>query len=293
VPSSYLKQVGGEVQPDDLAMARLAPLNATGGTNLYSQNFSWSTGLVSLPGRSGLDLNLGISYNSLIWTKVGSAIVFDPDMTNAGAGFRLGLPVIEPVYYDDSKSTYSYMMVAPSGNRIEFRQTAVGDTYDTADSSYTQLKTVGSSDPNQAVENVNIEVTTTDGTRMTYDYSDGLFHCTEIRDRNGNKISAGYDTEGRLSTLTDTLGRVVTVNYGDYSLPSSITQTWRDGNGGGPNTTTHTWASFSYSLKTISTNFNNLTVIGPPNGASVTVLDKITYADNGSTKFYYNGYAQV
>ena len=92
VPSAYLKQVGGFVTGDALNAARLSPKNATGGTDLYSQNFSWGTSLVSLPGRAGLDAGLGISYNSLVWAKVGSVMVFDPDYANAspdsGSAFR-------------------------------------------------------------------------------------------------------------------------------------------------------------------------------------------------------------
>ena len=51
VPSAYLKQVGGEVTGDALAAARLQPRNATGGSDLYSQNFAWGTSLINLPGR--------------------------------------------------------------------------------------------------------------------------------------------------------------------------------------------------------------------------------------------------
>ena len=160
VESAFLKQSGASVGSDDLAARpRLSPKNATGGTDLYSQNFSWSSGLVSLPGRAGLDLNLGISYNSLVWTKVGDAMVFDPDISNISPGFRFGFPTIEPVYYDGTKQKYAYMMVTSSGSRVEFRQTAVSNVYETADSSYAQLVTTGASDPNDPAENITIKVT--------------------------------------------------------------------------------------------------------------------------------------
>ena len=301
VESAFLKQSGANVESDDLAIARLSPRNATGGTNLYSQNFSWSSGLVSLPGRAGLDLNLGISYNSLVWTKVGDAIVFDPDYSNISPGFRLGFPTIEPVYYDGTKQKYAYLMVTPSGGRVEFRQTTVSDTYETADSSYAQLKTSGASDPNDPVENITIKVTTTDGTQMTYAWGYGEFRCTEIKDRNGNFITVTYDGVSRLDTITDTLGRVLTVNYNTEGLPSSITQTWLDDNGKGPGTHIHTWASFEYTdtdggtghAPAINTDFGSLSVVGPPNGVSIKVLQKIVYPDSSFTKFTYNNYAQV
>lgn len=115
VPAAYLKQVGGAVLPDELAASRLSPRNATGGTDLYSQNFAWGRNLVSLPGRAGMDLSLGIAYNSLVWTKSGEDLYYDVDRGNAGPGFRLGFPVIEPVYYDGAKAKFAYMMIAPSG----------------------------------------------------------------------------------------------------------------------------------------------------------------------------------
>src|SRR5690606_41294758 len=95
-----------------------------------------------------------------------------------------------------------------------------------------------------------------------------------------------------LETITDTLGRVVTVNYDGYPSPTTITQTWKDTNGSGTNVT-HTWATFAYTTKTISTDFDGLTVIGPANSTSIRVLDTVTYPDGSSTKFYHNGYAQV
>lgn len=87
-----------------------------------------------------------MSYNSLIWAKSGSTRIFDPDNSNVAPGFRFGFPVIEPVYYDDAKGRWAYMMIAPSGSRVEFRQLGAGATFDTADSSYTRL--VASSAPN-------------------------------------------------------------------------------------------------------------------------------------------------
>ncbi|MEP7148674.1 MAG: VCBS repeat-containing protein [Acidobacteriota bacterium] len=296
VPSAYLKQVGGQVTGDVIAAARLQPRNATGGTNLYSQNFSWGTSLVSLPGRSGLNAGFGISYNSLVWTKVGSAIVFDADRSNASPGFRFGFSTIEPIYYDDDKDVWAYMMITPSGGRAEFRQTVVSNTYETADSGYTQLTVSGATNPNDPVEDITIKVTTTDGTEMSYVWSQGAYRCTQIKDRNGNYISMAYDGEGRLDTMTDTLGRVVTVNYETTTgLPSTITQTWKDSNGYGSNIT-HTWATLTYTTKTVDTDFNATSVtaiIGPPDDTVVNVLDKITYPDGSSTKFEYNGYLQV
>lgn len=295
VPSAFLKQAGAELYPNQLNPARLAPINQTGGTNLYSRNFSWGTGLVSLPGRSGMNLNIGMGYNSLVWTKVGSAMAFDVDNSNIAPGFNFGFPRIEPAYISSQTSILSYLMVSPSGARMEFRQTAASDTYETADSSYAQVKVnnPGTSNNPTAIEDITLTVTGTDGTQMLYSWLGGAYRCTQIKDRNGNYITISNNGDGRLTSVTDTLGRVVTVNYGSNDRVSSITQNWQTTNGSGSNTT-HTWASFAYTTKTINTSFDSsLTVFGPANSTSITILDKVTYTDGSFTKFDYNNYGQV
>ncbi len=300
IPSAYLKQVGGTVSAYELAQSRLSPKNATGGTDLYSRNFSWGTSLVSLPGRAGLNAGFGISYNSLVWTRSGGEIHFDADVSDVGPGFRMGFPTVEPAYFDTKTGNFAYLMVTPSGGRVEFRQIGATNVYETADSSYLQLKAPVNSNPNDPVENLTLIVTGTDGTQMTYVWKGGAFRCSQIKDRNGNYITIVHNDEGKLASMTDTLGRVVTVEYDGWGQPSAIKQMWGGGtNGSGSLTAEHTWASFSYTNTTVSTDFDgSLNVVGPPNTTSLRVLDKITYSpgatsNGGATKFHYNGYAQV
>jgi YD repeat-containing protein len=284
IPSAYTKQIGGTVTSYEMAAERLKPRNATGGTNLYSQNFSWGTSLVGLPGRAGLMAGFGISYNSLVWIKSGSAMYFDPDVSNVSPGFRFGFAVIEPIYFTYGKG-WSYMMVTPDGGRTEFLQQGVSNYFETVDSSFTQLKILGNSSPNSPVEDITMTVTTTDGTQMSYVWDTGAYRCTKIKDRNGNFITNTY-TDGRLTTVTDTLGRVVTVNYNNENYPTTITQAW--------NTGTHTWATLSYVDKTVDTDFgSSLAIFGPPDTTVIKVLDKIKYADDSVTIFHYNDYLQV
>lgn len=273
----------GSPTPATLAAARLSPKNATGGTNLYSQNFGWGTSLVNLPGRAGLDANLGISYNSLVWIKSASAMYFDPDASNVAPGFRIGFPVVEPAYFDSGKNLWVHLMVTPSGQRVEFRQTPVSGTYETVDSSYTQLV---------VTDSLNFKVIGTDGSILSYQWKVNAYRCIEVKDRNGNRITNAYDsTSGRLSTMTDTLGRVVTINYDANGTPSTIRQTWYP-NGNGSDAI-HTWATLSYANVSMNVNFGSLVVYGPPNGISIRALDRITFADSSYTKFEYNGYMQV
>ena len=170
------------------------------------------------------------------------------------------------------------MMVTPDGGRTEFRQTAASNTYETADSSYAQIVASGAANPNDPVEGITLKVTGTDGSAMSYYWLVGAYRCSQIKDRNGNFITITYNWDGQLETVTDTLGRIITVNYTN-NAPSTITQTWKDSNGSG-SSTTHTWATFTYVNKTVATDFaTSLALIGPPNGTAVGVLDKVTYAD--------------
>ena len=300
VPSAYLKQIGGLVYSYDFAKTRLSPKNVTGGTDLYSRNFGWSTGLVSLPGRAGLDAGFGISYNSLVWTKDASTntVVFDADNSNVTPGFRMGFPTIEPVYYDAAIGKFAYLMITPSGGRVEFRQTAASDVYETGDSSYAQLKINNSDDPNSAADTLSLTVTNTSGTNALYNWVNGAYRCVKITDRNGNYIENSYLGDGRLDKVTDTLGREINVNYTADGYPDSITQTWKNNNGEGTNVT-HAWATFSYTTQAITTNFSGSpTVVGPGDGFTLKVLEKIKFPTeaNGagpSTVFTYNTWGQV
>ncbi|MBK7705199.1 MAG: hypothetical protein IPJ30_05320 [Acidobacteria bacterium] len=48
-------------------------------------------------------------------------------------------------------------------------------------------------------------------------------------------------------------------------------------NNGADSDFTRTYATFSHTTKEINTNFNGLSVIGPGNGFSLKVLDKVTF----------------
>ncbi|HEV7745767.1 MAG TPA: S8 family serine peptidase [Pyrinomonadaceae bacterium] len=125
----------------NFSTARELPQNETGapGVDLRSRNFNWSQPLLSLAGRSGMDLNLSLSYNSLVWTKDGLNIKYNADLGAPAPGFRLGLPTLQQKFNQSQAGTLAYMMVMPSGARIEMREVGVG-VYESADGTYTQLK---------------------------------------------------------------------------------------------------------------------------------------------------------
>jgi len=80
--------------------------------------------LVGLSGRAGLDLNLALYYNSLVWTQEGSSIRYNSDRAfpGPGPGFSLGLPKLQQRYLNQDFGVYAYMLVTASGGHVELRQ---------------------------------------------------------------------------------------------------------------------------------------------------------------------------
>ena len=93
VSSAYIKQTGGQVASlrydDNQAFAEKFDRRHRS----IFEELGWSSGLVGLSGRAGLDMGFGISYNSLIWTKQtdsssgNSTMYFDVDNSNVCRDF--------------------------------------------------------------------------------------------------------------------------------------------------------------------------------------------------------------
>ena len=276
---------GGTYHPandPNFGTARGLPGNDTGepGVDLGSRNFNWSTPILSLPGRAGLDLDLTLSYNSLVWTRDAGFMKFNADLGSPAPGFRLGLPTMQQRFYNPITGIWAYILVTPSGERVELRQVGTETNYESQDSTYARLD----------ASNVNaMLVRTTDGTQLKFEpvTINSEFRCTEIKDRNGNYISATYNsTNGHLLTITDTLGRVVTFAYnGDNNL-EAIRQTWAG--------VTHNWATFSYGQVWVSPAFGGLLQVNGPNNNYTTVLTRVDLHDGTYFTFEYNAaFAQV
>lgn len=260
----------------DFSTARGALENETGqpGVDLGSRNYSWAVPIVGLKGRAGLDLGISLTYNSLVWTKQGSTIRFNADRGFPGPGFRLGFPTLQQRYYDSTSGLWAYMMITPSGGRVEMRQTN-GTTYESADSSYTQLIDYGT----YAL------VRTKDGTQLTFTPSvNGEMRCTRITDRNGNYITINYNSAGFPTSAIDTLDRTVNFNYDANLSLTSITQTW--------NGQTRSWATFGYGDLYVQTNFPGLTRNGP-NNSYINVLTQVSLTDGSRYGFSYTSWGQV
>ena len=68
---------------------------------------------------AGMDLGLTLSYNSLVWTRKsnGNYVTFDEDRGFPGPGFRLGFPVIQPIYFNSEVGKYAFLLIGPDGSR--------------------------------------------------------------------------------------------------------------------------------------------------------------------------------
>ena len=283
----------GTNEPTNVSMARLEPTNrtGTGGVDLLSRNFNWSTPLVDLPGRAGLDLGLSLAYNSLVWTKVPgvyddktetiepATIIYDADNGFPSPGFRLGFPALqEGKFFDNQAQAFAYLMILPSGQRIELRENSAG-WYASVDSSNILLQ-IGAG--GQAI------VRFPDGSTLTYVKVADAYRCTSVRDRNGNYLSAAYTNTGRLSTITDTLGRTIAFNYDSNQRLISLSQQ-RNGQ-------PHLWATFGYGTITMNPNFtdeNGIVVQGPHNNQVITVLRQVGLDDGSRIDFDYTTWGQV
>ena len=293
--NSRIVEVEAWAPPPASPNARLDPRNRTGGVgeDPLSRNFNWSLPLLSLPGRAGMDLGLTLSYNSLVWTKTGSFISFDDDHGFPSAGFRLGFPVIQSLYYNPEVGKYAYLLIGSDGSRTELRQVGTSGLFESADSGHLLLDTTLTL---PAPDNGKFVLRTTDGTRMWYELIGGDYQCTRIKDRNGNFITINY-LNAKIDTIIDTLNRQIKFEYDANGLLEKITQVWKQET---PNQRTQTWASFVYTDVPFQTAFTDLTVVGPENDSSRKLLSKVTLADNSPTpsnnsrfEFTYTSWGQI
>jgi YD repeat-containing protein len=226
--------------------------------------------LISLPAR-GLDLGLTLSYNSLVWTRSGNSMNFDLDQGSIAPGFRLGFPIVEGPYWNSQAGANFYLLITPSGARLELRQVGSSLIYESADSSHLRLTDNTSAD-------FSLLLQPTDGSKLRFEPAGGGWRCKKITDRNGNFITATYKSWGELETVTDTLGRVLTFNYDSNDNLQSITQTWIG--------QTHEWATFGWGTAAIGNNFPGMTNLGP-NSTSIPVLTQVGLADGSRYTFGY------
>ena len=262
------------LQAANFETARVEPRYRTGqpGEDLFSGNYNWSLPIVSLPGRAGHDLNLSLVYNSLVWTKAGQSIRFDHDYGWPSPGFRFGFPVFYGQYLNTTTNRLAYVVITPSGEAVEMvKVSGLYETYDAENSSYLRLKFDTS-------QNAWI-LTAANGTQFIYGQT------LQIKDRNGNRITATFDANGLMDTITDTLGRQILLEYGEFFELLKVKQVW--------NGVMKTLAQFDYADQQLLFNFGSLYVDNVSFGQTIPVIYQVTLLDNSRYKFEWSGYGQV
>lgn len=276
------------MQLNNFPMAMIDHSNRVGtpGVDLLSRNYNWGTPIVSLPGRAGMDLNLGLSLNSLVWTRSGENIYFNLDQGFPATGFRLGLPeLFYTDFHNTDTGTDSRIVIMPSGKRYEFRRNPAYSpevVYEEMGSTY-MLLTLKINPFNSLDKTWTLLLP--DGTTYKFKLIASVPKCVEVKDRNGNFISVTYTSFAQIDNLIDTAGRAIKYNYDGSNRLISITQNWSGA--------THTYATFAYANVTIQTNFSGLTMVGATYGSTVPVLARVDVAGGKVYAFEYNTYAQV
>jgi RHS repeat-associated protein len=217
-----------------------------------SGNFQFNAPVLSLAGR-GINLSLGLTYNSRLWNKANNAINYDNDHGWPAPGFNLGLGKLLGITINSG-----CMLVDPDGTRHSYTGTitfynwgtvGVMHTIDGSFIDYTyQTGTNGvitwaqARLPNGTVINYG-----------AYSQSGGGVFPTSIEDANGNIVTITYvnNSGPRIQTITDTAGRVVSFYYDTNNLLTAITAPGLSG-------ASRTLIRLHYHQHTLSFGFNGL-----------------------------------
>lgn len=277
---------------DDPRNDRGNPANKATGNN----NFQVVAPVLSLPGR-GINLNLSLVYNSLVWNKSGNDMYFDIDHDSPAPGWHLGFGKMVMM------GTAGCMLIEPDGSRHAFKGTMFSYHYN----------------PNGSLAAVDIPVfkgETTDGSMVEYRceppswqnpngvarYPNGTvvyytnlssgsqarnyLYPTRIVDKNGNSITILYtwpDAEPRIQRVVDSVGRVITFRYDSQKRLTSVTGPGlKDANG---NPTTRTFVRLHYATLALGLTgaFTGTTHV---RNSSPAMIDAIYYPATG-TGYYF------
>lgn len=181
-----------------------------------SGNFQFTAPVLSLPGR-GIDLSLGLTYNSRVWTVSNSEIIYDIDRDWPAAGWSLGLGRIAGL------GTAGAMLVDADGTRHSFAGTATSypDGHiqfegHTVDGTFIDYITI----TDTAGTIVYAEARFPNGTVIIYSAAGrGAVYPVHIKDAQGNYVSIQHKVNGgnqvgpKIVFIRDSLGRYINFWY--------------------------------------------------------------------------------
>lgn len=274
-----------------LATARVDLFNQPG-DQMRARDGEWGISLLSLPGRAGLDLGLGLSYSSLVWTRSGPYAYFDEDRGSPSPGFQLGFATISGPYFDAQVARNVYVLVTLSGRRVALRQVGTSNTYEAADSSYLQLTAISRWDVTQIGNDTLVHtsrtiyaaagsvVSTADplGHGNTFGYADSF------SDGNNSRGTFAYPT-----TLTDADGFASSLQYNfDFGARTRVEgPPPKDQPAGLVQTFAYDGAARVERVTTVNNNAYTRYVYGPNYVQQFTTVNAV--ADEGYTNTVFDG----
>lgn len=217
-------------------------------TGAGSANFQFGAPVLTLPGR-GIDLSLGLAYNSRLWNKAGTQMTYDIDRGWPAPGWSLGFGKI--LYMGTAGGS---MIVEQDGTRRPFTGTITNYGYGMAFNGHT---TDGSLiDYSTWVTSTGLLtsgiVTLPNGTVIYY-YTTGPggVYPSTIIDPQGNVINISYvnNTGPKIQNIWDSMGRAINFNYDASGLLTAITAPGFNGGG------TRTLVRITYQQMAISPGF--------------------------------------
>lgn len=195
-----------------------APLDGGAG----SGNFQFAAPVYGAPGR-GINIALGLAYNSRVWNKADNQINFDNDRGWPAPGFSLGFGKLLGMGV-----LHGGMLVDADGTRHGYTGSITGYSWGTngvmhtTDGSfidYSYWTSTGGGITNAQARLAN-------GTVINYGApGPGAVYPTSIEDANGNLITITYlnNAGPRIQTITDTLNRTISFYYDYNNLLTAIT----------------------------------------------------------------------
>jgi RHS repeat-associated protein len=244
-----------------------------------SQSYNYVIPILGLAGRAGKDLALNLYYNSRIWNvdTVNNTATFNADRDFPSYGFRLDFGFLE---YDGGADQYT--LTERDGSKHGFVN--IGSYYDSTDGTYMRYTVA------QKV------LAYSNGQKVGYaafPSQPTLFRPIWSVDTNGNYISIAYVSghDQFISTITDTLGRVISFNYDGSNRLTSITQNVQS-SPVNP-TRVHTYATFTWGTVPLNYAFTLTVNNSQPSGTQINVITQCTYANGTGYKFTYGDWGII
>jgi hypothetical protein len=249
-------------------------------TVIGSQSYNYTIPILALPGRAGNNLVLNLYYSSRVWgvDTVNSNVTFNPDRDYPSYGFRLDYGFVE--------TTNGVVVTEGDGTKHALTLSNGANLFDSTDGTYMEYNTQANT------------LTYRLGTIVQYQpfpSDSSLFRPISITDTNGNFVSITYVSghDQLISTITDTVGRVINFNYmqdGSNRL-ASISQNLHPS--GTQTYVTFTWGQL-YGNGQSWYNFSGLTVAGAPDlNTALNVITQCTYANGTGYKFTYGDWGII